>query len=198
MSLVVVLALMALVGARQAMSQPPTPRYEAPVSIIYGYVTHHYLTTWEDRNLPAGVLRGLHPSIASHQGDERENQPSSTQKGEDATLPKPTDQQPPQDAAILYQLDLGERGMQMMVSTKTGLRPGHCIALERRGATSNLRRVSPAFCEPANGAVIDKLETVRAAQAEHCMQALWRIHNSAPANKSMNPLPEIQMLCDGG
>ena len=86
----------------------------------------------------------------------------------------------------------------MMGSTKRGLRPGQCVALERRGEDSNLRRVSPAFCDPANQSVIESLEVIRTQQAEHCLQALFGIENGATDVKSIDPLAKIKMLCDGG
>ena len=98
----------------------------------------------------------------------------------------------------MYQLDLGERGMQMMVSTKTGLKRGHCIALERQDKISNLRRVSPAFCKPENQMVINRLESMRTVQANHCLQALRRIRESEADSDARGALAEIQMLCDGG
>ena len=53
-----------LIDARHVMSQPSSLLTGETISIVYGYVTHHYLTKWEDRNLPAGVLRGLPPDFA--------------------------------------------------------------------------------------------------------------------------------------
>lgn len=194
----VVAILMALIHIPQVMSQNSTLRPEETISIVYGYVTHHYLTTWEDRNLPAGVLRGLPPNAATNPSDETENAISSRQVVNDSGLPEGTEVAPAQDAAILYQLDLGERGMQMMVSTKTGLKPGDCIALERQDTISNLRRVSPAFCRPENQMVINQLESMRNSQANHCLQALRRIRENEADSDARGSLPEIQMLCDGG
>tara|TARA_Y100000385_G_C13086374_1_gene636564 strand:+ start:1786 stop:2490 length:705 start_codon:yes stop_codon:yes gene_type:complete len=187
-----------LIDARHVMSQPSSLLTGETISIVYGYVTHHYLTKWEDRNLPAGVLRGLPPDFASMLADEPEARSASTQVGNDTAPSDLPERQPETEAAILYQLDFGDQGMQMMVSTKKGLRPGHCVALERRGEHSNLRRVSPAFCDPANQSVIESLEVIRIQQAEHCLQALSGIHNGATEVKSIDPLAEIKMLCDGG
>ena len=193
-----VFVLLNLIDTRYVMSQPSSLLTEETVSIVYGYVTHHYLTTWEDRNLPAGVLRGLPPDFAPIQADESETRPASIDIGNDTAPSDLAERQPEAEPAILYQLDFGGLGMQMMVSTKKGLRPGHCVALERRGEHSNLRRVSPAFCDPANQSVIESLEVIRTQQAEHCLQALSGIDNGATGVKSIDPLAEIKMLCDGG
>lgn len=193
-----VFVLLNLIDTRYVMSQPSSLLTEETISIVYGYVTHHYLTTWEDRNLPAGVLRGLPPGIAPIQTDESETRPASIDIGNDTAPSDLAGRQPEAESAILYQLDFGDQGMQMMVSTKKGLRPGHCVALERRGEHSNLRRVSPAFCDPANQSVIESLEAIRTQQAEHCLQALFGIENGATGVKSIDPLAKIKMLCDGG
>lgn len=190
--------LMALIHIPQGMSQNATLKPEETISIVYGYVTHHYLTSWKDRNLPAGVLRGLPPNINIIPGDKAENAGSPSQAVNDSGLPEGIETAPEQEAAILYQLDLGERGMQMMVSTKTGLKRGHCIALERQDKISNLRRVSPAFCKPENQMVINRLESMRTVQANHCLQALRRIRESEADSDARGALAEIQMLCDGG
>ena len=190
--------LLNLIGTRCVMSQPSSLLIGETMSIGYGYVTHHYLTTWEDRNLPAGVLRGLPPDFAPIQADESETRPASIDIGNDTAPSDLAERQPEAEPAILYQLDFGGLGMQMMVSTKKGLRPGHCVALERRGEHSNLRRVSPAFCDPANQSVIESLEVIRTQQAEHCLQALSGIDNGANDVRSINPLAAIKMLCDGG
>ena len=187
-----------LIDARHVMSQPSSLLTGETISIVYGYVTHHYLTTWEDRNLPAGVLRGLPPDFALIQADGSETRPASIDIGNDTAPSDLAGRQPEAESAILYQLDFGDQGMQMMVSTKKGLRPGQCVALERRDEHSNLRRVSPAFCDPANQSVIESLEAIRTQQAEHCLQALSGIHNGATDIKSIDPMAEIKMLCDGG
>ena len=190
--------LLNLIDTRCVMSQPSSLLIGETISIVYGYVTHHYLTTWEDRNLPAGVLRGLPPDFAPIQADESEARSAGTQVGNDTAPSDLAGKQPEAEVAILYQLDFGDQGMQMMVSTKRGLRPGHCVALERRGEDSNLRRVSPAFCDSANQSVIESLEVIRTQQAEHCLQALSRIQSGATDITSISTLAEVKMLCDGG
>ena len=192
------LAMLWLGLAQQVMSQTSPPRAGEAITIQYGHVTHHYLTTWEDDSLPAGVLRGFPPSTAPQRDDEPGNPSSTMQTAGKSASPDIALKEPTQDAAILYQLDLGERGMQMMVSAKTRLRPGHCIALERSGDITNLRRVSPAFCDPANEEVIDRLSAIRVVQAEHCIQALQHYAEQASAKEPNQELAQIAMLCDGG
>lgn len=197
-ALPLVITVLSLGLAQQVKSQPSPVQSAAAISIQYGYVTHHYLTAWEDDNLPAGVLRGFPPNSALRQDHGSESPPATQQTAGSSASPALSEIGPAQDAAILYQLDLGERGMQMMVSAKTGLRPGQCVALERSGAIANLRRVSPAFCDPGNQGVIERLGIIRTAQAEHCIRSLERYRGQASLNEASQALAEVAMLCDGG
>ena len=197
-ALPMLITVLSLGLAQHVKSQPSSLAAGATITVQYGYVTHHYLTAWEDDNLPAGVLRGLPPHAALRQDPESERLTTSPQTNDTSAPPGLSERQPAQDAAILYQLDLGERGMQMMVSAKTGLRPGQCVALERSGAIANLRRVSPAFCDPENQEVIETLGAIRVAHIEHCMRSLQRYREQADANAANEALAEVAMLCDGG
>jgi len=197
-ALPLVITMLSLGLTQQVKSQSSPLAAGAAITVQYGYLTHHYLTAWEDDNLPAGVLRGLPPHSALRQDPGSESLAAPPQTDDTSTLPGLSERQPAQDAAILYQLDLGERGMQMMVSAKTGLRPGQCVALERSGAIANLRRVSPAFCDPENQEVIESLGAIRAAQVEHCMRSLQRYRKQAATNAANQALTEVAMLCDGG
>ena len=197
-ALPLVITMLVLGLAQQVKSQPSSLAAGATITVQYGYVTHHYLTAWEDDKLPAGVLRGLPPHAALRQDPESERLTTSPQTDDTSAPPALSGRQPTQDAAILYQLDLGERGMQMMVSAKTGIRPGQCVALERSGAIANLRRVSPAFCDPENQEIIETLGAIRVAHIEHCMRSLQRYREQAAAHAANQALAEVAMLCDGG
>lgn len=186
-------------AAHQAIAQSSTTMSGEPISIIYGYITHHYLTAWQDRNLPAGVLRGLPPLVEpplNQQTDDPSPRPAPS--ATNATSTEVLATQSADDVAILYQLDLGERGMQMIVSSKRGLKPGHCVALEQRGQTNNLRRVSEAFCGSASREVTESVGAMRSLQADYCMQALARLRDNQAKTESIDPITEIRMLCDGG
>ena len=197
-ALPMVITVLSLGLAQQVKSQPSPSTAGAAITVQYGYITHHYLTAWEADNLPAGVLRGLPPHSALRQDPGSESLATVPQTDDTSAPPGLSERLPAQDAAILYQLDLGERGMQMMVSAKTGIRPGQCVALERSGAIANLRRVSPAFCDPENQEVIESLGAISAAQVEHCMRSLQRYREQAAANAANQALAEVAMLCDGG
>jgi len=86
----------------------------------------------------------------------------------------------------------------MVVSTKTTLQPGDCAALERKDEVINLRRVSPAFCDPANQEIVTRLLSLSIERAARCIAA-----READASQPIMPavqerVVELAMLCDGG
>ena len=169
------------------------------ISIDYGFVTQHYQTTWSDPTLPAGVARGMSPSartppIDNVTDDEGEspkpadstNQPNSTETANDMN-----------EAAVLYAIDLREDGMTTVVSTKTSLQPGNCVAIERSGTYFNLRGVNAGFCDPTNQATIAGLRSVNLAAAQRCMVARAPLEAKTFDENQTLTASEIGILCDG-
>ncbi len=191
-------ALTHLMGslALVASSQPFAALPSSAVTVSHGWVTDYYLSHWEDPNLPVGVLRGLGP----HDQDMATAPPGLDQSGTAVFAASRSDETTSsgRNTAILYTLDLHERGMQMVVSTKTTLQPGDCAALERKDEVINLRRVSPAFCDPANQEIVTRLLSLSIERAARCIAA-----READASQPIMPavqerVVELAMLCDGG
>ena len=169
------------------------------IRIDYGFVTQHYHTTWSDPTLPAGVARGMPPSamtppidsVTDNDGGSRKpvystNQPNSTETATDTN-----------EAAVLYAIDLGEDGMTTVVSTKTSLQPGNCVAIERSGTYFNLRSVNAGFCDPTNQATIAGLQSVNLAAAQRCMVARAPLEAKTFDENQTLTASEIGILCDG-
>ena len=169
------------------------------ISIDYGFVTQHYQTTWSDPTLPAGVARGMQPSamtptidnVTDNDGGSRKpvdstNQPNSTETATDTN-----------EAAVLYAIDLGEDGMTTVVSTKTSLQPGDCVAIERSGTYFNLRGVNAGFCDPTNQATIAGLKSANVAAAQRCKGARAQLEAKSFEEDQTLTASEIGMLCDG-
>jgi hypothetical protein len=159
-------------------------------------VTDYYLSHWEDPNLPVGVLRGLGPH-----DQEMTTQPPDLDQSETNGLEASRSEETTASAdhtAILYTLDLNERGMQMVVSTKTTLQPGDCAALERTDEVINLRRVSPAFCDPANQEIVKRLLSLSIERAARCIAAREADATQPTMPAVQERLVELAMLCDGG
>ena len=195
------LGLAAVISAMliQATAHAQTVKSADRISIDYGFVTQHYQTTWSDPTLPAGVARGMQPSamtptidnVTDNDGGSRKpvdstNQPNSTETATDTN-----------EAAVLYAIDLGEDGMTTVVSTKTSLQPGDCVAIERSGTYFNLRGVNAGFCDPTNQATIAGLQSVNVAAAQRCKVARAQLEAKRSGEDQTLTASEIGMLCDG-
>ncbi len=180
------LSVQAETGARQTSDT---------VSVTYGRVSQHYLTTWSDPTLPAGVLRGLPPLSASAAAAGLSESPTASEDASQATAPEAEEHL--LDQAILYALDLGEAGMEMVVSAKNTLQPGQCIALERSGGYANLRGVNSGFCDPMNQTTISQLQTINSATAKRCMAARNQFTTDTGSEQATLTRAELGILCDG-
>ena len=114
------------------------------------------------------------------------NQPNSTETATDTN-----------EAAVLYAIDLGEDGMTTVVSTKTSLQPGDCVAIERSGTYFNLRGVNAGFCDPTNQATIAGLQSANVAAAQRCKGARAQLEAKSFEEDQTLTAREIGMLCDG-
>ena len=167
------------------------------ISVQFGQVTQHYLTTWSDPTLPAGVWRGLPPDqIEENTADDASPTPNASEQ-DMAPYSFEENREEPADEAVLYAVDLGEGGMTMIVSAKRVFRPGDCVAVERSGNYLNLRSVNLGFCDPTNQATIDRLQSVNVAAAQRCKVAREQLETMTfEENQAVTP-SEIGMLCDG-
>lgn len=161
------------------------------MTIQYGFITQHYATTWSDPSLPAGVARGTPPtpSAAPEIDDARDD---DDVEASEITIP---DERPLLEApAVLYSVDLGDDGMEMILSAKTAFRPGHCIAVERSGSYTNLRAVNVGYCDASARETVFRLQSANQAAARRCMLA--RQSQQAELEPPLEPA-EFAILCDG-
>ena len=195
------LGLMTVIGTvlTQAAAQAQTAASADRISIDYGFVTQHYQTTWSDPTLPAGVARGMPPSVttsAMDSGSDSEiesNRPADTTSDGNSTETDDVTR----EAAVLYAIDLGEDGMTMVVSIKTSLQPGDCAAVEHSGTYFNLRGVNAGFCDPINQATIAGLLSVNVAAAQRCKVAREQLETMTVEENQTLTASETRMLCDG-
>ena len=166
------------------------------LSLTYGRVAQHYLTAWSDPALPAGVLRGLPPLSASAATAGLSESPTAPEDARQATAPDA--QESLLDPAILYALDLGQAGMEMVVSAKNTFKPGQCVVLERSGDYVNLRGVNSGFCDPMNQATIATLQTIHSGAARRCKAARHQFTADSESEEASLTRAELGMLCDDG
>ena len=176
-------------------AQSQTSINSEAINVNYGRVTQHYQTHWSDPTLPAGVLRGLPPSVLSNLNETGADALSGVEAGSLSPSAVTADQSG--EDAVLYVLDLGMDGMTMAVSTKHTFKPGDCVAVERANDYLNLRGMNRGFCNPDNQATMLRLRPDNIAAAKRCRIAREQmLLGSVVDNPALN-LEAIGMLCDG-
>ena len=189
-SLTIAAAMMCWVAPLGTSAQQAPATAQRPITIQYGLIAQHYATSWSDPSLPAGVTRGTppppHDSVPAND-TIRNTEVLGTNRA-----------RVPEDPAVLYAVDLGSDGMEMILSAKRTLRPGTCIAVERSGTYTNLRSVNIGYCDTSNGETVAGLASVNEAAARRCMTArLSEADESTDASLPLQP-SAIAILCDGG
>ena len=195
------LGLAAVISAMliEANAHAQTVKNAYRISIDYGFVTQHYRTTWSDPTLPAGVARGMSPSARTPPIDNvTDNEGESPKPADSTNQPNMTETaHVTNEAAVLYAIDLGKDGLTTVVSTKTSLQPGNCLAIARSGTYFNLRGVNTGFCDPTNEATIASLQSVNLAAAQRCMLARAPLEAKTFDVTQTLTASEIGMLCNG-
>ena len=176
-------------------AQSQTSINSEDISVNYGRVTQHYQTRWSDPTLPAGVLRGLPPTVLSDLNETGADAPSDVGAGSLSPSAETADQSG--EDAVLYVLDLGMDGMTMAVSTKHALKPGDCVAVERAKDYLNLRGMNRGFCNPDNQATMLQLRPDNIAAAKRCRMAREQMLSGSVVDNPALNLEAIGMLCDG-
>lgn len=190
----IALVLLSLFAPSTSEAQQSVTSVQKQIAIQYGRVAQHYRTSWSDPTLPAGVTRGAPPPInISPDG--------LTASGNNASgtfqMQEPDDSSEFTGPAILYAVDMGDDGMKMILSAKTTMLLGNCIAVESSGNYTNLRSVNLGYCDPANQETVSRLKLADEAAARRCMMARQSQQTNSPeARRTLTPA-ELAMLCDG-
>ena len=191
-NLSIAMALLSLAVPLNAAAQQAFAKAQEPINIQYGFLAQHYATSWSDPSLPTSVARGTPPPLHVAPIDDNMDAKVATKPA-----PVPDDNSRSDSPAVLYAVDLGDSGMVMILSTKTSLRPGSCIAVERSRTYTNLRSVNVGYCYAKNRVTVASLAFVNEAAARRCMTA----RQSGRAESTDEGLPlqpaEVAILCDG-
>ena len=195
-SLSIAAALLCWVAPLGASAQQAATTAQRPITIQYGFIAQHYATSWSDPSLPAGVTRGTPPP--PHDSVPANDTIRNTEALGANPVRVSDDISRPDNPAVLYAVDLGSNGMEMILSAKSTLRPGTCIAVERSGTYTNLRSVNVGYCDTTNAETVAGLASVNEAAAQRCMTARQlEADESTDASLPLQP-SAIAILCDGG
>ena len=182
-------------GPSTLWAQSQTSINSEDISLSYGRVTQHYQTSWSDPTLPAGVLRGLPPTVLFDLNETGADAPSDVAAGSLSPSAETADQSG--EDAVLYVLDLGMDGMTMAVSAKHAFKPGDCVAVEQANNYLNLRGMNRGFCNPDNQATMLQLRPDNIAAAKRCRMAREKLLSGNVVDNPALNLEAIGMLCDG-
>ena len=195
-SLSIAAALLCWFAPLGASAQQAATTAQRPITIQYGFIAQHYATSWSDPSLPAGVTRGTPPP--PHDSVPANDTIRNTEALGANPVRVSDDTSRPDNPAVLYAVDLGSNGMEMILSAKSTLRPGTCIAVERSGTYTNLRSVNVGYCDTTNAETVAGLASVNEAAAQRCMTARQlEADESTDASLPLQP-SAIAILCDGG
>ncbi|MEJ2514660.1 MAG: hypothetical protein P8080_04505 [Gammaproteobacteria bacterium] len=185
------LAALLVCSAGTALAQ----RAGQSVSVQYGEVTAGRQVDLQSGAVPAGVLVGGTLGLASASGR------SSSKKARNAIVGAMA------GAAVgaagrgsttgmLYEIDLGARGMMQVVTDQREIRTGDCVAVEKAGETANVRRVSSAYCDKSNSAAVKAVAEEAAEEAQECLAAKQQLVDAKSAEEADLAARKIGLLCD--
>ena len=97
---------------------------------------------------------------------------------------------------MLYKMELGTNGQAQVETDRTEIVPGDCVAFEKTGETGNIRRVSAAYCEPANAAAVAAVAKQNEAEADQCYEAKQMVVNAKTAEEFEFAKVKMEFLCN--
>jgi len=164
------------------------------VSVQYGTVTASKPVDLKSGAVPAGAVVGGTLGLVSAKGK------SSSKKARNALIGTAAGAAIASGAqgstkGMLYQVDLGSNGLVQVVTDQTQIRIGDCVAVEKAGDTSNLRRVTGAYCAPANARAVASVADESAEEASECLAAKQQLVDATNAEQLELAKIKIELLC---
>ena len=99
------------------------------------------------------------------------------------------------NTGILYDVKVGN-GLVQVVTDQTEIRVDDCVAVEQAGETTNLRRVSAEYCDPANAAAVADVADEASDEAEKCLAAKEELVNAETKEQADLAAMKIKLLCN--
>ncbi len=189
------ISLMWLV-AGLALSLPVSAqRAGQSVSIQYGEVAAAQAVDLQSGAVPGGVLVGGGLGLASASGKSSSKKVRNALVGAAAGAAIGKAGQG-SNSGMLYTIDLGDGGRVQVVTDQREIRIGDCVAVERAGETTNVRRMSSGYCDQASAAAVKAVEPEAKAEAQECLMAKQQLVEAATAEQADLAARKIQLLCD--
>ena len=164
-------------------------------SIQYGTVVQKERVDLNSGAVPRGAVVGGALGLASASGKSKKKKARNALVGAAAGGAIASSSQG-STSGMLYTIDLGTMGMAQVVTDQTEIVRGDCVALEKAGETANVRRISAAYCEPANAAVVASVAEESAEEADECLQAKEMVVNAATLEEFEFAKTKMSFLCN--
>lgn len=164
-------------------------------SIQYGTVVQKERVDLNSGAVPRGAVVGGALGLASASGKSKKKKARNALVGAAAGGAIASSSQG-STSGMLYTIDLGSMGMAQVVTDQTEIVRGDCVALEKAGETANVRRISAAYCEPANAAVVESVAEESAEEADECLQAKEMVVNAATLEEFEFAKTKMSFLCN--
>lgn len=164
-------------------------------SIQYGTVVQKERVDLNSGAVPRGAVVGGALGLASASGKSKKKKARNALVGAAAGGAIASSSQG-STSGMLYTIDLGSMGMAQVVTDQTEIVRGDCVALEKAGETANVRRISAAYCEPANAAVVESVREESAEEADECLQAKEMVVNAATLEEFEFAKTKMSFLCN--
>lgn len=164
------------------------------ISIQYGVVKSGRPVDLKSNAVPAGAVVGGTVGLLSAKGK------SSSKKARNSLLGAAVGSAIASSAqgsnkGVVYQVDMGANGLVEVVTDQTQIRSGDCVAVERAGETANLRRVTQAYCEPANARAIAAVAEESKEEAAECLAAKQSLVDASSMDEVELARVKVELLC---
>jgi len=185
------LLLVLLASVDSALAQ----RAGQSTSIQYGMVTGARAVDLKSGAVPAGALVGGTLGVVSASGKSSSKKARNALIGGAAGALIAGGAQGSQKG-MLYEVNVGAAGIAQVVTDQREIRVGDCVAVERAGDTTNLRRVSMGYCDSANSAAVAAVVDEAIEEANECLAAKQQLVDATTTDQADLAARKIGLLCN--
>jgi len=165
------------------------------ISVQYGLVTGGKVVDLNSSAVPAGALIGGTLGVASASGKSSGKKVRNALIGGAAGAVIAGAAQGSQKG-MLYEVDVGAGATVQVVTDQREIRPGDCVAVERADQTTNLRRVTMAYCDVNNQNAVAAVADESREEAAECLAAKQQLVDAATTEAADLAARKISLLCD--
>lgn len=187
--------LLCLLTLTAGMNAALAQRAGQSISIQYGIVTGAREVDLRSGAVPGGALIGGTLGVASASGKSSSKKVRNAIIGGAAGAAIAGGAQGSQKG-MLYEVNIGSAGIVQVVTDQREVRPGDCVAVERAGDTTNIRRMTMSYCDQANSVAVAAVADEAQEEAEECLAAKQQLVDATTADQADLAARKIGLLCN--